>query len=133
MKRIIANILLAVVLAGSGFHCKKTTDNNIWTGKLVTGLCAFYVVQLQSGPISDSSILTKSWFDSLTNTSYTNVFEVSDLCTFGAADVKVGDVFAFTLNGPTPVQNCYIPLCLPDLPVPATKNSVTNIKVAASH
>jgi hypothetical protein len=130
MNRRSCLVALLFILVGSGFHCKKVTADNAWTGKLVVfASCADYVVQLQSGPIADSSILTKSWTDSATDSSYTNVFRVSDVCTFAAAELKVEDVFTFTLNGPTPVQTCLICDIVPSFPMPATSNVVTNIRL----
>jgi hypothetical protein len=130
MKRRFGFVAFALILSGSGFHCKKTNTDNTWTGKLVfAGTCGDFVVQLQSGPVPDSGILTKSWTDSLTDSSFTNVFKVSDVCTFGFAQVQVGDVFTFTLNAPPPVQTCFICDIEPSFPMPATSNVVTNIKL----
>jgi hypothetical protein len=46
--------------------------------------------------------------DPLTDSTFTNVFTVSEVCTFQEIDyndhVMVGDVFLFTLNGPVPTQ-----------------------------
>jgi hypothetical protein len=134
MKRRILLMGLLLLIAVTGFRCKKNNVPAIWTGKLVVfASCADYVVQLQSGPISDSSILTKSWTDSATDSSYTNVFKVSDVCTFAAALVNVGDVFTFTLNGPVPAQTCFTCDIVPFFPMPAASNSVTNIKLATIH
>jgi hypothetical protein len=134
MKRRNCLVAIALILGGTGFHCKKSTAENLWTGKLVVfASCADYVVQLQSGPVSDSSVLTKSWTDSATDSSFTNVFKVSDVCTFGAALVHVGDVFTFTLNGPIPAQTCFTCAIVPSFPMPAANNSVTNIKLVTIH
>ena len=134
MKRRILLMGLLLLIAVTGFRCKKSNVPAIWTGKLVVfASCADYVVQLQSGPVSDSSVLTKSWTDSATDSSFTNVFKVSDVCTFAAALVKVGDVFTFTLNGPTPAQTCFTCDIVPSFPMPAASNSVTNIKLATIH
>jgi len=130
MKRRILLMGLLLLMAVTGFRCKKSNVPAIWTGKLVVfATCADYVVQLQSGPISDSTVLTKSWTDSATDSSFTNVFKVSDVCTFAAALVHVGDVFTFTLNGPTPTQLCFTCNIAPSFPMPAASNSVTNIKL----
>jgi hypothetical protein len=133
MKRRSLLMGLLLLMAVAGFRCKKSAVPAVWTGKLVVfASCADYVVQLQSGPISDSSVLTKSWTDSATGSVYTNVFKVSDVCTFAAALVNVGDVFTFTLNGPTPSQICNTCDIVPTFPMPATSNSVTNIKLVST-
>jgi hypothetical protein len=133
MKRRILLMGLLLLMAVTGFRCKKSNAPEIWTGELVVfAACADYVVQLQSGPVSDSSVLTKSWTDSGTDSTYINVFRVSDICTFAAAGVHVGDVFTFTLNGPTPDQICNTCDIVPSFPMPATSNSVTSIKLVST-
>jgi hypothetical protein len=132
MKREVY-LLVAVLMMVVGLHCKKSNTPAVWTGKLVVlAACDHYVVQLQYGPVPDSSVLTKSWTDPATDSTYTNVFGVSDVCTFAAADLNVGDVFTFTLNGPVPVLQCYICLVVP-FGMPAANNSVTNIKITTIH
>ena len=56
-----------------------------------------------------------------TDSIYTNVFKVSDVCTFAAALVNVGDVFTFTLNGPTPSQTCNTCAIVPTFPMPGNE------------
>lgn len=129
MKRRLWFVVFALILSGAGFYCKKTTAG-IWKGRLVAASpCDHFVVQLLSGPVADSAILTKAWTDSATDSSYTNVFRVSDLCTFAFSHVRVGDVFTFTLNGPPPAQTCAVCDIAPFFPMPATSNVVTNIQV----
>ena len=82
--------------------------------------------------MGDSAILTKAWTDSATDSSYTNVFRVSDLCTFAFSNLRVGDVFTFTLNGPPPVETCDVCDIAPFFPMPATSAVVTNIRLVAT-
>lgn len=134
MKRGIYLVAIALLLGGSGYHCKKSADHSVWTGKLVlTADCDDFVVQLQSGPVPDSGILTKSWTDSATGNSYTDVFRVKDVCTFAEANLSVGDVFTFTLNGAVPAQVCMICNVVPNYPMPAANNAVTNIQLVTTH
>jgi hypothetical protein len=134
MKRRIGLVVVALILSAIGFHCKKNNPDNVWTGKLVvTAPCEHFVVQLQSGPVADSSILTKSWTDSTTDRSYTNVFKVSDLCTFEFSHLQVGDVFTFTLNGTPPAQSCAVCEIAPSFPMPSTSNAVTNIQLVGKN
>ena len=63
-----------------------------------------------------------------TDSTYTNVFRVNDICTFAAAGVAVGDTITFTLNGIPPPQTCYT--CdIVTFPAPAASTAVTNIRV----
>lgn len=120
-------------IAGGGFQCKKNMTSDSWVGTLVAnGGCGHYIVQLLSGPVPDSGVLTKSWTDNATDSTYLNVFRVKNVCTFPAADINVGDTFRFTLNGPVPTQMCN--MCdMEPYPMPATSNSVTDIKIISSH
>ena len=125
---VLSSFLLLVVLAN--FDCKPDkVTYPVMTGKLVVAsICDQYIVQVLSGPIPDSSVLTKSWTDKATDSSYSNVFRVSDVCTFAAAGVVVGDTFTFTLNGTPPTQTCYTCDAVA-FPQPSTSNAVTNIKI----
>jgi hypothetical protein len=126
-------VAVALILSGAGFHCKKSKADNIWKGKLVAASpCDYFVVQLLSGPVADSGILTKGWTDSATDSSYTNVFTVSDVCTFAFSRLHVGDLFTFTLNGPPPAQTCAVCEIAPLFPMPKTSNVVTNIQVVTT-
>jgi hypothetical protein len=132
MKRRLLLMALLMLIAGAGFHCKKNNTPGIWQGKLVAGLCGQFVVQLQSGPISDSSVLTKSWINRVNDSIYSNVFGVKDGCTFAEANLKIGDVFTFTLNGAAPVQICVV--CdIAAYIMPPTLNTVTNIQAGTIH
>jgi hypothetical protein len=134
MKRRVFPILILFVAAVFVNSCKKTSNSDTrHTGKLVAdGGCGHYIVQLIDSTAADSTFLTKSWTDPLTDSTYTNVFTVSDVCTFQEiADidhVMVGSVFLFTLNGPVPPQICNECDVLP-FNMPAASNSVTNLEL----
>lgn len=129
MIRRIGVLLLLVFAAVTGFHCRREKMPVVLTGKLVDiAACNGYIVQILSGPIPDSSVLVKSWTNSLTDSTYTNVFTVKDGCTFAAALLSQGDVFTFTLNGEAPNQTCFT--CdIVIFPLPSVYNTVTNIKL----
>lgn len=135
MKNRIFFFVIMLLLAGSGWRCKKNAaNNNKWTGKLVVWAdCDHFVVQLQSGPIPDSGVLTRSWTDTATDSSFTNVFTVKDVCTFAQANLKQGDVFSFTLNGAAPVETCMTCDVMPSFPLPPASNIVTNIQADTHH
>jgi hypothetical protein len=130
MTRRIALSFLFVLAALANFDCQPyKVTLPVVTGKLVVAsYCGQYIVEVLSGSIPDSSVLTKSWTDIDTDSTYTNVFRVNDICTFAAAAVAVGDTITFNLNGIPPVQSCYT--CdIVAFPEPAASNAVTNIKV----
>jgi hypothetical protein len=133
MKRriyFLAGLLMVTVGVNS---CKKNVTATPRIGKLVViGACAHYIVQLIDSTAADSSVLTKSWTDPNTDSTYSNVFSVSDICTFVEANLPVGSEFSFTLNGPVPVQNCFECDIMP-FSMPAASNSVTNIKLLTIH
>jgi hypothetical protein len=112
--------------------CKKNDGGTRRTGKLVViGACAHYIVQLMDVTAADSSVVTQSWTNPNTDSRYTSVFGVSDICTFAAAEVQVGSVFTFTLNGPVPDVVCNTCDIFP-FPMPAAVNSVTNIQLVTN-
>jgi hypothetical protein len=116
--------------------CKKNDSGTRRTGKLVViGGCAHYIVQLMDVTAADSSVVTQSWTNPNTDSTYTNVFGVKDVCTFqeaiAAANVNVGDEFSLTLNGPVPGQICNECDILP-FPMPTAMNSVTNIQLVTN-
>ena len=129
MRRRIVCLALVLVFAGGSFHCKKNMASDTWVGTLVVnGGCGHYIVQLLSGPVPDSGVLTKSWTDIATDSTFRNVFGVRNDCTFPAAVINVGDTFRFTLNGPVPRQICN--MCDVELfDMPAASNSVTDIEI----
>lgn len=117
------------MVAVSANSCIKNVAATRRTGKLVViGSCAHYIVQLIDSTAADSSVVTKSWTNPNTDSTYTNVFGVSDACTFAEANLLVGSVFTFTLNGSVPSQICNECDMVP-FPMPAATNSVTNIKI----
>jgi hypothetical protein len=129
MTRRITLSFLFVLAALANFDCQPyKMTYPVVTGKLVVAAyCGQYIVQVLSGSIPDSGVLTKSWTNKDTDSTYTNVFRVNDICTFAAAGLAVGDTFTFTLNGIPPVQSCYT--CnIVAFPEPAASNAVTNIK-----
>jgi hypothetical protein len=97
------------------------------TGKLVIdGPCGNYVVEVISGNF-DSSEVDSHWTDPSTGTAYTNVFTVTDACTFGGYNISQGQsfTFQFTPADSTVVQNCEE--CLIAVPTPPVRSSVEDI------
>jgi hypothetical protein len=131
-RRIYRFLFLVMAAAGINSCMKHDECRTSRLGKYVAYCgCAHYVVQLMDATAADSGVVTKSWTDTSTNDTYTNVFGVSDICTFAAAtaedSLKVGDEFHFTLNGPVPDEECFTCAIWP-YAMPAASNSVTNIR-----
>lgn len=127
-------IMLAILVVLCGLACRRSNASSGisgMTGKLVESAgCGNYIVKLLSGPITDSSVLVKSWTDPVTDSTFTNVFTVKDWIYFQQANVSVGDTFTFTLNGPVPnpSQEYYTCMVLP-YNMPSVSNNITNIQL----
>ena len=100
------------------------------TGVLVENPgCGHYIVKLLSGAITDSSVLVKSWTDTQTGSTFTNVFTVKDWVLMQQANLSVGDTFSFTLNGTVPDSSKVYNTCdVVPYNLPSASNNVTNIK-----
>ncbi|HWB93071.1 MAG TPA: hypothetical protein VG605_14510, partial [Puia sp.] len=93
-------------------------------GKLViTGPCENYAIQLISGNI-DSSKIMALWRNG--DSTYTNVFSVSNRCTFARYGLKRGDKFSFLLNDSLDVQTCM--QCEIYIALPPVWNTVTGVQ-----
>jgi hypothetical protein len=133
MNRRILLLVLILIVSGGIHSCKKTSAGTTRLGKYVVyGGCGHSVIQLLDVTAADSGVVTPSWTDTSTNITYTNVFGVSNICTFAPATVadtlEVGDEFYFTLNGPVPDVICFMCAIWP-YAMPAASNSVTNIRL----
>lgn len=129
MNRLIRRSVYLSLLLLTGLRCKRDqVTSTVYTGKLVVqGACDHFIVQVLNNPLPDSSIVVKSWTDSQTDSSFTNVFKVANVCTFAAAHISVGQVFTFTLDNNPPPQTCYTcdVILFAD---PTVSNSITDIK-----
>jgi hypothetical protein len=128
MNRFILLPIVALLLTGASFQCKPNrVEPPQLTGKLVVNAaCGHYVVEVLSGNV-DSARLVRSWKDSASDTTYTNVFAVSNACTFSGFGLSRGDIFTFTMNDTVIVQNCM--LCMIFYPKPPVSNFVNHVRV----
>ncbi|MEO6838080.1 MAG: hypothetical protein ABI185_06805, partial [Ginsengibacter sp.] len=100
-------LILFLFSALCGIQCKKTAPTGeVLAGKLIiNGPCTHYVIQLQKGTI-DTANIESTWYDSFNDSTYTNVFTVDNLCTFGNYGLQKGDVFTFQIDPNPPAQTC---------------------------
>lgn len=102
-------------VSNSVMNVKKIS--NRLTGRLAVSLaCGHFIIQVLSG--IDSVTTQASWTNTLTDSVYTNVFVVNNVCTFGASGLVVGDVFTFEPDpNPSPQPSCYTcDIAFADLP-----------------
>jgi hypothetical protein len=136
MNRRILFLVVVLIASASVPSCKKTSSGATRLGKYVaTGGCGHYIFQLMDVTAADSGVVAPSWTDTSTNITYTNVFGVKNLCTFGeglpADSFQVGIEFYFTLNGPVPEQVCFMCNVWPYL-MPAASNTVSNMRLVTA-
>ena len=127
-------LLFLTVVITSSCHRSKSNPSK-YIGQLVAyGGCSHYVVKFLAGPISDSSVLVKSWTDTayhdgiVTDTTFTNVFTVKNWITFQQANVQLGELFSFELNQHDPNTGTYYTCAIWPFDMPAVSNTVTNIQ-----
>lgn len=87
--------------------------------------CGHFVVKILSGSYPDSSV-ESSWTDTVTKTTFTNVFTVGNFVQMQQAQLAPGDTFGFTLNGPVP-EGIYNTCAIWPYNMPTATNNVTNI------
>lgn len=124
MKTFLSLFLLASLFC---VQCKKVPlPSPVLTGKLIiNGPCGHYVIRLQKGTI-DTANIESTWYDRDNDSTYSNVFTVANLCTFGNYGLKKGDVFTFEIDPNPPVQKCEI--CQIAVATPPKGNAVINIQ-----
>jgi hypothetical protein len=118
------SLLFAICLFS--IQCKKSVlTDPVLTGKLiVNGPCLHYAIQLEKGNIDTANIVA-SWYNRGNDSTYTNVFTVSNYCTFGNYGLQKGDVFTFQIDSNPSAQNCFN--CMIVVAVPPKENAVINV------
>jgi hypothetical protein len=128
MNRTIVFPVILLLLAGAGFHCKpyRIPPSTLLTGKLVIdGPCGNYVIQVLSGNVDSAKILA-SWKDSIRDTTYSNVFTASNICTVRSYSLVKNDIFTFRMTDSIPVHDC--PICLIAIPMPGIFDEITDVQ-----
>ncbi len=109
------------VLSASDCNSKKTDDTK-FKGRLeIKGICYNYTIKLLEGAIDTSKIIS-NWTDEATGKSHTNVFGLSNPCSFPPT-IKEGDEFYFIVDTSKP-KDCIV--CEAYYPTPPRS---LNIKV----
>jgi hypothetical protein len=137
MIRYLFAMALVFMIVFFGLACRRSTlippppaSGDSLTGTLVEAPgCGYDIVKIVSGSYPDSSVV-KSWTDSVSGATFTNVFSVKDYILFYQDKITVGDTFTFTLNGPVPDSlQLYYGCNIIPYNVPSVWNNVTNIKL----
>lgn len=96
MKRFIALSLIATIIV-SASDCNQKKKETVLKGRVeITGICLNYTISLMEGNI-DTSLITASWTDENTGKNYSDVFGLSNPCSF-PGNLKTGDDFFFTVD-----------------------------------
>jgi hypothetical protein len=106
------------------------SNDTLVTGTLVEDPgCGHMIVEVLGGPIPDSSVLAKSWTDSVSHQTFTNVFMVKNFWTMQQAQVQQGDTFTFRLNDPSTDDTVYYTCNIVPYNLPPAGNCVWNIQL----
>lgn len=121
---------LILLVAFCCFACRRSTlippPSPTLTGTVVENPgCGHFIVKVLSGTFADSSV-EKSWTDSMTDSTFSNVFTVRNFMQMQQAQLVQGDTFSFTLNGAVP-DSIYFTCMVVPYNMPAATDNVTNI------
>jgi hypothetical protein len=125
-----SRILLIFVILGVA-ACRRSTIVEFPPTSTLTGTvveypgCGHYIVKIINGNYSDTCV-EKSWTDSVTDSTFTNVFVARNFMNLQQANLAQGDTFNFTLNGPLPDSTYNTCMVIP-YNLPTAFNNVTNI------
>lgn len=112
MKRfLLFSAIATLTLSNSDCNSKKASSAS-FRGRLeIKGICSNYTIKLIIGKIDTSAIATE-WTDPNSGIAHTNVFGLSDPCTFPVS-INQGDEFDFILDktvaAPCVVCEAYYP------------------------
>lgn len=122
----LASLLLCISI--TGIKCRPddvVVKTNRLKGKLVIdAACAHYVIQVLEGDTSNIQ-LAATWNNPANNNSYTNVFTVSNVCSFPSGEINQGDIFFFEITKTPAPSNCEV--CQIFYPTPVESNAVIDI------
>jgi len=129
LKKCFMKLSFLLFITGiCALQCKKNGAPNgpVLTGKLVVNAaCGHYAIQVLDENI-DSSEIVASWKNPDTDSTFTNVFTVANICSFQSLGLSQGDIFTFQLDANPSAQTCAV--CQIYYPTPGKVNSVKNVK-----
>jgi hypothetical protein len=108
------SVLAVIVLSASDCSTKKEEAGKKYKGRLeIKGICLNYTIKLIEGNIDTAKIAT-TWTDESSGKSHTNVFALTDPCSFPAS-INQGDEFYFVIDTVVP-KGCIV--CEAYYPIP---------------
>ena len=109
------------------FACKPSRNHSSgpFTGKVIGSICSQYTIQLISGDMDPSRYL-KTWKNAQNDSTYHNVFAVSNFCYFSTQGLQKGDTFQFRLLHDSTKESCAV--CLIYEPTPDVQNTIKVIQ-----
>ena len=123
MKKLLF-LLTLISISFTAYRCnnRAVPADGVLKGKLVIKeLCGHYVVQVLNAKL-DGSLVANGWRDDKRNTTYDNVFTVSNRCGFANANLDEGAEFEFMFDKNPPPEDCLV--CMAYYPTPDKKNVV---------
>lgn len=124
-------LLSLPILFGIIFFCackpSRTHLSGPFTGKVIGGICSQYTIQLVSGDM-DPARYVKTWKNDMTDSTYHNVFGLSNYCYFDQQNLHTGDTFQFYLVKDSVQQSCVV--CFAYAPTPPIKNTIRVVSAA---
>jgi hypothetical protein len=128
MNRFLAFPAVVILLLACSFQCRHDDNQGpVLKGKLVLSPGCVYVIQVLEGNIPPEKV-TASWKSPANGITYTRVFSVMNICTFGGYNLQEGDVFTFELDNAPPPQTCMNCQALIYYPTPSPMNAVKNVQ-----
>src|SRR3569832_472393 len=96
--------LFGIIFFGA---CKPSRNHSsgTFTGKVIGNICSQYTIQLVAGDMDPARYL-KTWKNSQSDSTYHNVFAVSNFCYFNTQGLQKGATFQFRLLPAAGKANC---------------------------
>ena len=93
---VLLSALSILILSTSDCHSKKEKGAKCKGRLEIKGICYNYTIKLLEGDI-DTAKIAANWIDESSGKSYTNVFGLTDPCSFPSS-IKEGEEFYFSVH-----------------------------------
>ena len=127
MHRILSLPILFDIIFFCACKPTKVHPSGTFTGKVIGDICSQYTIQLVSGDM-DPARYVKTWKNEQTDTTYHNVFSLSNFCYFDQQNLHRGDTFQLSLIKDSAQQTCVV--CFAYSPTPPIKNTIRVVSAA---